>query len=100
MPTQETSEAEIAELDDAIFGEEDVFRFDVAMDAVVRVTVAHCLYQLPRYSFRQYLRHSAIAISTGSTILDTLSYSRPFIYIHSWRLRQPKSPLISSNFLD
>ena len=69
MPTQETSEAEIAELDDAIFGEEDVFRFDVAMDAVVRVTVAHCLYQLPRDPFRQYLRHSAIAISIVSTIL-------------------------------
>ena len=56
--TQESREAEIAQFHHAFFGQENVFWFDVTVDAAMAMTVAHCLYQLPCYLFRQYFRHS------------------------------------------
>ena len=40
-------EAEITHFDDAILGEEDVLRLDVAVDAVVDVAVVDRLQNLP-----------------------------------------------------
>lgn len=56
--TEESGETEIAKLDDAFFGEKDVLRLDVAVDAIVGVAIADGLQSLPDDPFRQHFRHS------------------------------------------
>ncbi len=57
--TQEPGETKIAELDDSFFGQQNILRLDVAMDAVVCMTVPNSLQGLPYDPLCQNFRHSA-----------------------------------------
>ena len=54
-------EAEITHFDDAVLGEEDVLRLDVAVDAVVDVAVVDRLQYLPYDAHRQRKGHAGNA---------------------------------------
>ena len=51
-------EAEVAELEDLVLGEQQVLRLDIPVDAVVGVAVADGLQHLPRDPLRQLLRNA------------------------------------------
>ena len=53
--------AEITHFDDAVLGEEDVLRLDVAVDAVVDVAVVDRLQNLPYDAHRQRKGHAGNA---------------------------------------
>ena len=55
--TKDSSEAEIAKLDDAITGQEYVFRFDITMYAIVHVAVIDGLECLPHNAHGRWHGH-------------------------------------------
>ena len=56
--TEESSKSEITKFDHAFFGEEDIFRLDVSMNAIVGVAISDGLQCLPDDPLRQHFRHS------------------------------------------
>ena len=56
--TEDAGKAEIAEFDNTIPGEQDVFRFDISMNTVVHVTVVDSLQRLPDYACGCWHRNS------------------------------------------
>lgn len=81
--TEHPGKAKVAELDHAILGQQDVLRLDVAVDAVVLVTVVDGLQSLPNdtrgrwhgnpemsHKKRCLMLHSVMS-TTVLTLLDT-----------------------------
>ena len=56
--TEDTGKAEIAEFDNTIPSEQNVFRFDITMNTVVHVAVVDCLQRLPDYARSCWHRNS------------------------------------------
>ena len=56
--TEHSGESEVAQLDDAVFGDEDVLGLHVTVDAVVEVAVVDGLQSLPDDAHRQGHRNS------------------------------------------
>jgi hypothetical protein len=56
--TENSCESEIAKLDDPVLRDEDVFRLDVPVDAVVKVAVVDGLQRLPDQAHRRRHRNS------------------------------------------
>ena len=52
--TKTSRKSEIRQLDNAVFGQKNVFWFDVSVEEVVEVTVIQALQRLPNDTFRDF----------------------------------------------
>jgi hypothetical protein len=71
--TENPSEAEIAKLDDPFLGDENIFRLDVSVDAVVKVAVVNGLQRLPDDAHRRRHRNSDKKLQNFYSFFDTIT---------------------------